>query len=715
MRKFLNLNYLMNIDMDFLYLSIYIIYIFLFIHDLLFSQRIFAFKDWYIPYDSYDHFKYVWDEELFGHVSLFRSIDAIILLFNNIFGLNITQKISFLAIFVLPYISFYVLTRKNFGLDSMSAFLASTLYAINPITIDLLWGGNGAVSVAVIYGTVPIIYHFIIKISRDNDIKHVLVLSIMTAFVSYNLWQLALLLIPILLFHTFVTLNRDTRLHILNIGCKALIIILVISIISLPNLFFNYSRTYIFEDMNIANDMTTSNLKWGYQYVDFNNIFLLEFNPSNYFVYKTCYILDNCNYGYFYVLVSVFIFLGTVVLAIMKRLNKQLIFGIIFSITSLLLILLISNLTKNYQLDDGLVLFLGIVRNPDKLLMIYLFFMSLSFGYVINTLVGTFFRYENNFESKKKILHFLTAFIFLFLLSLSFLPVWDGFGGLTKYYLNDKQSNIELLTISNERNLPYMMNYLNISDERILYLPYCSNGLFASGDQLKNQPFTPNILGIRQEGIQDGYNQKLINNLSYLYSSIAENRSYDINKYLTLFNTNYIVIKKNVDDKKMKVLVLGISRVPYICGSSEDFITIFMNLGYITIFDNDDYMIFGKIEKSLPIIYGLSEYDGKDMDIVNIDHDKIDPTKYSIHMKGNSNITNIIFSNNYDKNWIIQTSDKKIRSENSFLGFNNFKIEIDNDEDVILYYEIQEMFEKFKLLSIGTLILFSIIIMKKDM
>lgn len=848
--------YLMNVD--FLYFLLYFTYISSFIYDLLSSNRIFIFKDWYIPYNGYDHFRYVWDDELFGHISLFRSIDAIILLSNNILGLNVTQKISFLAIFILPYISFYILLRNNFGQGSLSSFLASVLYSLNPITLDLLWGGNGAISVAVIYGIIPIIYYLIIKIYRDYDVLYIFIFSVLVSFISYNLWQLALLLIPILLFHICISIKYIRLSNVSNAWPKIFMIILLVLMISLPNLFFNYSRTYILDDMMTTNDMAISNLKWGYQYVNFDNIFQLKFNPSNYFVYRNCYLLDNCGYGYFYMGILIFIFLGMVILTIIKRLNNKLIFAVIFSIISLLLILLVSYLIKNHQ--NGLTLFLSTIRNPDKLLMVYIFFISLSFSYVVNILI-------ENFKLKKKE-SFIIIFIFLSSLSLSFLSTWDGFGGLTRYHFNDKQSNLELLTVSNEKDLPYILNYTNISNERILYLPYCSNSLFASGDQLKNQPFTPNILGIRQEGTHDGYNQKLINNLLYFYSSIAENKSDAINTYLTLLNTNYIVIKKNIYDKKLKVLTLGISRVPYICGSSEDFIIIFTNLNYVPIFENEYYIIFEKTEKSLPIIYGLSEYNGKDInferieglydtqnssfycnnctvqssesisnnyrlhmkfnlinvnnttgqnsfsiylfdnwekfinvtflengglkigksesgiysyqkfektspiikekyydieilkldnyleikyqnetleyidsyvgqfpfitirfensegyfskpditsiDIKNIDYDKIDPTRYLIHIGKNSNITDIIFSNNFDKNWIIHTSDKKIRSKNSFLGFNNFKIETDDDnKDIVLYYNIQEIFEKFKLLSMGTLTLFLIVIIKK--
>lgn len=844
MKKFL------EIRRDLLYLSIYIIIVTVFLYNLIFSDKIFIFRDWYIPYNTKNYFLYAWNDELLGHINMFRSVDIVTLFLSYIFGMSIAMKILFLSIFILPYISFYFLSRNAFKVSPLPAFLASIIYSINPVTIELLWGGNGAISTGIIYGTVPICYYLIIKIFAEHKFIYILLFSIIISFISYNVWQLLSLLLPILLFHLIVSIDTKVRYRdVIDVLFRSSQIILLSLILSLPNLFFNYSRTYMMRNYEMANDIIMSNLKWGYQYINISNLLQFKFNASNYFIYKTCYLLNGCNFGYVYTVIFMFILIGTIIIC-MREWNKKLFVSTIFSILILLSILIISIIldTSNIRnINEILILILGIFRNPDKLSMIFIFFMSLSFGILTNILFEKFL--------KRSILCYLFGFMTVISLLLLLLPT-DGFGGLTKYYFSDYQENLRLLTISNEADLPHIISGLNISDERILYLPYCTNGLVAVGDQPKTQPFILNVLGIRQGGIVDGYNQKLIDNMFDFYSYILNENADAINTYLTILNTDYIIISKNSYSKNKEVVTLGTSKVHYICGSPDNFIKIFRNMDYISVFEDDNYMIFKKPEKSLPLIYGLSEHrmdstskfarynycdkcitnvsheplnnyilstrfnltnsgknnwnsfsiyifddwnnfirvsflttggieieqskDGKyspykafkltppikkdvyynvriikfdnylgiqyrnrslsyidkyvnklpfvmirfndsegtffgpsisSINVTSIDYRKIDPTKYLVNTTDNT--TFVIFSENYDDNWIIQTKDKNIKSENSFFGFNSFETE-NIAGDNILYYNIQDKFKSFRLASLGTIqILLIMIIIKR--
>jgi len=586
---------------DFWYFLVYFSFIFLFLHKLLFSQQFFTFKDWYIPRQDVNYLLYAWDEELFGHVNLFRSVDGLFLFLSFTFGMLPAQKFLFTFIFLLPYLSFYFLLRKGFGLPSTPSFLAAVLYSFNPVTLDFLWGGSGAYTGVTVYGSIPLIYYFIRNFSRA-DFFTIVLFSFITSFVSYNLVMFLLLLIPLLLFHFLTSYINKMSFDFSGVLRKVFFIIILSSLLSLSNLSFTLSRITSLQEQDFFQNLIISNLKWSYGNISYTNLLLLNFNPSNYFVYHN-YYLDGCDFDIFYLAIWFLIFLCFIFNNNKnERYYVQFLISIFISVILLESILIISLIINNGLYVKELLLILSLVRNPDKILASLLFFISLSFGFAVNTIFPKIAKTIRG----AKILSFSVIFIFLVALCFSYMPVWDGYGGFTRYYYENVDSNLNLLTISKEEKLPELLNYFNLTNERILYLPYSSPALFTAGDQKKLLPFVPNVVGIRQGGILDGYNSKLIYAIHDFYSSIAKMELRKIEAYLDFFSINYVIIAKNSYNVTMRVTTMGASKVPYIYGSYIEFFKVFKDLNCSIVCENEDYVILKKPTESLPLIYGLS-------------------------------------------------------------------------------------------------------------
>jgi hypothetical protein len=112
-------------------------------------------------------------------------------------GPNLAQKVLFLLLPVLSFVTFFLLLKK-LNLNPLAAFVGSLLYAVNPVVIAEFVGGSMTLAA---YATFPIILLLIIRILSSDKTRVVdLVLLGVLAFFVLNVhaafWYL-LVVVPV--------------------------------------------------------------------------------------------------------------------------------------------------------------------------------------------------------------------------------------------------------------------------------------------------------------------------------------------------------------------------------------------------------------------------------------------------------------------------------------------------------------------------------------
>lgn len=597
-----------------IYYIIFITFIVFFLNQFIIYPNLISHKDSTIPTMNANLFFEKWDDNMFGHISLANTVKILYLLLTNIFGFLITNKIFFLSIFLLPFSTFSFMLKNSYKIPIKVGFIPSLLYSVNPVTLDFLWGGNGGYFSGIIYGSFPLILYFLKNIQTKFKFTYAIILIFLISFLIFNLWVLFPMVVAIFIFLLF-SQKLPSKINF----AKIFIIIVFASVfLGFVNMFFSFSRLFSFGELPVK-----TTFEWSYKNITPYSLLSLTFNRSNFFIYNICQSRGFCNFGIFYF--SIFVFVSFFMLHFLGKFNKNqkklILLSYFFISITLLTIYLIGYLVFNKPgLINNFLTILSSFRNPDKLITIYIFFLSLSFAFILNYL-------KNYYKLGNNILLFVTL-ITIISLSIAFIQFYDGFLGLSNFYLEkDAKNSIKYISLTKD-DFGFIndVNKFNSNKDRVAIFPYCSTGYTHIDKRIAN--FVFNVAVLSSGGIFDGYNNSTVNTITDFYQAIIKNDTVKINYYSEILEIKYFAVEKT-NDFSNNTSVRFISS-PYICGAPENFIRIFKSI-YPIVFENNNTIIFETISQR-PILYAL-EYSTNNIVLINF-------------TKGFQNETNSIVCNN---------------------------------------------------------------------
>ncbi len=467
-------------------------------------------KDWIL---------YSWKEEGLGTPNT-QKINYYIITFlsSSVFGSFLGQKILFLSIFPISFLSFYYLSN-SFKFRQDVSLLGSLFYSFNPVIIASFIGGS--IEELMTFSLLPlfIIYVYILILEKKFSIRYLAILALITFFLlnQYVTFWYTVLTIPIILILSF------RRYKIKNL-LRFIPLILLMSMIYLPTLFgfvnmnkgisendvsFGYVAKYTYGDMSIQNILRLSGNRGSAQAEEF-----LDYNRLNKYTFFG-YVLSLATF------LSIFFMLDKKIRDEDDNIKFLSLYGLFSSITIIFILLLI----KNYPnlIDESIIL--SSLRNPVKLMYPLVFSFAILFSCSINIL------FDRIYNRRCYVAKTVTISILIFSILFYNYPAIDGTLGLKKirdnqYFIDDKY--YQLTNIMKNIDIDYKQG-------NILFLPweYIMN--------LRIRSEIPNYFGTSLEAEIYGVE---ISKFKEIFEIIRNGDDNERNDILSSFNIRYIIIDK---------------------------------------------------------------------------------------------------------------------------------------------------------------------------
>lgn len=477
-----------------------------------------------------DSILYSWKSEGIGFPNPpFINFNILALLVSYIFGSIIGQKILFLSIFIISFLSSYYFL-KYFKFESKISFIGAFIYTFNPVTISSFAGGS--IGELMTFAIFPFFIIFIYRLVLDNrfDMRHVSILVLLSIFIFniYVAFWYSILSIPVLLIIFRCKIRNVFRLIIPIFLISIIFLPTFVGLISMDSgiskeeISFIPMAKYTYNDISILNIIRMAGNKGSAQNEEF-----LNYNTLN-----TYTIL-----GY----VLSFFALSSIVLLINNKIQKEVRNLILYGFISFGLGTIILLIIKN---DPGLVdssVILSSLRNPMKLIYPLVLPFVVLFCCSMNILFDKLFDILFDIFDKISRDRFKIYIISVFVIIIIFYnyPALDGTLGLKtilsqQYIVDNKYFELKdiMYRIDNRYN-----------DSMILFLPweYITN-LRIRGEM--NNYFGTN-LGAQTVGIDISKFKEVFD----VMTSKDSDTKYDV---FTLFNVKYVVIDKTFksDDEK---------------------------------------------------------------------------------------------------------------------------------------------------------------------
>lgn len=542
-----------------------------------------------LPFDTQrdiDSFFGTWDHNLLGYPYMTSGIYVLQFLLELIIRNDIiSQKIYYMSLFPLSFVTMYFLTEK-FIFHNMGRYMACFLYALNPITIGEFFNGSTWMN---LYALAPIIILFVVKFLDAKNIVFGLTISILFGLIASNLWIIFwTLLFPILLIMVTksITVTKSIEKKNYLIDSSYLIIFLILGLLLLlPSIdYILFAKNSAFSEESIENHFTE--IDHNYQEAILINILRMAGNkgsPMDLLGYDNNYNWWTL-FGFIIPLVIIFAFFKND--DSLKNENSAYKLSFLFIISFIVIFMILTNLKLTYWVYNHIT-FLFSTRNPKYMMYSLSLSMSILFGVGIDKIM--------NIKYKRYIIFAIIVAI-IFSLIVYLYPIWNGDMGFNKRYVDYTVPKYYYSTFE------YIKNDSEYG--RVLWLPYT----YVIQTRLIN---SINHMGIRQG--QDLSQSQSYDNIDNLFLSIKYNKRENISLNLGFYNVKYIVIDKdflpnNQIDAYNPTIPSDIeiyyqSMTPYIRGPPSKFIRYFDSVnGIKRIYENEDILIY-KNDYFLPYIF----------------------------------------------------------------------------------------------------------------
>jgi hypothetical protein len=587
----------------FLSISI-VIFLILIMRKIIFKRLSYAdFTPFGQGIDSFYRFFFMWDGSFAGAMNqgsfylFFRS------LFEFIFIEPVISQLFFLCtLFFIGYIGFYFVLKK-FKIKNFLLYFLPFTYILNSLTLSELTGG--AISSLILYFFMPLLFLLTYDLLRSYDLKKGMAFSALIFIYLINIqlffWITISLFLPIII---IFLLKKKTSFKNLLWLCIHGIIGMLLGII------------YILQLINIGNNFSNLNylstFKYTYSETFFVNLFrgignaganqnilgyFNHFDPINLMLFIFPIIIIS---GIFYI----------------KHFGKEKEIFYSLLITFLALIGLLVSIRKgafDYFIANKNILLVSI-RNPQKI------FYPLTFSFWLLSSLSINLFFNNIKRSKRKLVFLATLSIFVLL---TITPFFNGDFALDKsrggenYFITNKYSELN--------------NFMRLNGENgfALYLPFDFS--------LQQKIFwEENIVKLKFGG-------------KMVIGESSEDKILEIYKNLCsgeLNSSNYrdLQIRYIIIDKKPKTYssysektcqTFTVYGTPYIWGET-DFFKKVLEQYYLK--ETENFIYYDLHTKQFPKVNSNA-------------YQKINPTKYVIHLSNIEKIQNLSFLESYHEDW----------------------------------------------------------------
>lgn len=464
---------------------------------------------------------YVWFPDGLGFLS-FKPFSCylVMLALSSVFGSLLAQKIMFVFLPAVSFVTFYVLLRR-FEVSSVASILGSLVYAINPVIISEMLVGSLTLAA---YASFPIILLYVIKVIRQQrfNLRDAIILGLLSFFV-FNI-HAAFWLVIILVPPVFVVLYSQIGMREMSLRRipRLIIPVIISTLILLPNILgylglyggassasvtFVPDAAYAYKDSTVYNIVRFAGNRGTAQAAEF-----LNFDTLNGYTAL----------GYVMPIVAFFFFIRS------NRVSKEkraiaVSSGLAFVI-SCGLILFIKAVPSVVDLNP----IMSSLRNPAKLMYPLSFSLCLLFALGAEQLVD-YTRVSRRKLSRKLIVGVLLAALVL----LSNYPALDGTLGLALPNVHGNNYYVE----NKYLDLPSMLKRIDdhYEDYRVLFLPWEVSSL------QKVPSYVPNYFGMPIGAAMSSD----IEVLRSILETVTTSKSGVKGDLLGLFAVKYVVIDKN--------------------------------------------------------------------------------------------------------------------------------------------------------------------------
>ena len=530
---------------------------------------------------------YLWTGEGLGSLSI-KPINyfSMITLFSVTLGSMLAQKVMFLSLFLISFLTFHFFARK-FSLNPVPSLLGALFYSFNPVTISEFTGGSMTL---IVYAIFPLILFYLFKFvqSPKLDLTVLAIFGILGFFI-FNLhaaFWFIIFIIPLLLLDILLV-----KKGIKNIS-RVVILATILCLILIPNI-LGYTGVY----GTSSNEKTTFESTAAYCYKDsaMYNILRLAGNTGSsqareFLNYNT--LNGYTVLGYILPIIAFLPFM-TRNQKFAKNKNLFIKSAAIALLISSGLILLVKAMPSIVDLNP----ILGSLRNPVKLLYPLSFSLCFLFTIGVEKLLS---KSTKKWYKQKRNIIISVALIAIILLYNY--PALDGTLGLAKvrgenYYIEDKYYTLPVILTGIDADY---------EDSRILFLPWEYPSL------LKIRSEIPNYFGV-------SLGAGISSDIKWLKDAFEITlTSSDRSDVLGLFGVKYVVIDKDFksyyegqswyESLDKETYALYESQDSYwITGNASFFKQIFnSDSKFELIYDNQDFSIF-KNNNALTKVYTRSD------------------------------------------------------------------------------------------------------------
>jgi hypothetical protein len=514
---------------------------------------------------------YSWREEGLGlaNTPVFNYFGFIII-FSNIFGSFLAQKILFISTFIISYFSFYYFL-KFFKFSTITSALSAFFYSINPVTISAFVGGSIGESMTI--AAFPLIFIYLYKLITEDrfNLKTLAILGLVSLFlwsIYVTFWLCGTAIVALFLMKR----NFGRLLRLVPVLC-------ILLLVFLPTIFGLLKMNNSITKEKIS---FTTEAQYTYGEISFLNLIRLAGNKGSaqgngFLSYDTIN-----NYTILGLFLSMLPISSTLLTKNFREHNRTLDLFVV-SLFLWLILIGVLMLIRNYPslVDEYLIFFT--LRNPSKLMYPLAFFFIIMFSYSIEI----FFSKLNT----RKYLIAVLAVILLFAITYYNYPALNGNMDLQKlrannYFVEDKYYQLPKILAKIDPNF---------SENRILYLPWEYPSNLRIRSELPN--YFGTTLGSQLVDID-------ISKVNYTLSIISQNSTAKGN-LLALFDVKYVIIDKSFNSyhegqswydslkKNYNSLVYYSENSYWLLGNPSYFYSVFKtDHNFIIVYEDDNFAIF---------------------------------------------------------------------------------------------------------------------------